>query len=193
MVFPDSDSSHAERLTLFEYEITNKLDSQDLAQLSRLSRRTGIEILKPCIRNGVACFQARQYVGTICLGKKTIQILPKIHSAVNRHQSEQEAVQNLLLMLDYAGYLDVREVGLASLKRSSNWFEVLIHLFATHLKRQWKQGANRSYQSVEANIPVLKGKWQITTQIRRPEQKHRFSVIYDEFTVLDSPKFLLNN
>lgn len=35
-------------------------------------------------------------------------------------------------------------------------------------------------------LPILKGKWQIATQLRRPEQKHLFTVTYDEFTV-DNP------
>ena len=179
---PDPALTRIKVITLFEYETTDQLDSQELIQLSRLSRRTGIEILRPSLRDGKTCFQARQYVGTIRLGHRTIQILPKIYSSSDREQSEQEAAQNLLFMLDHAGYLGIREVGLAALQRSQNWFEVLVYLFATHLKRQWQRGAPRSYQPIEDNIPVLKGKWQIATQMRRPEQKHRFSVVYDEFT-----------
>lgn len=182
LIPPDHTLTRAKVITLFEYETTDQLDSQELIQLSRLSRRTGIEILRPSLRDGKTCFQARQYVGAIRLGHRTIQILPKIYSSSDREQSEREAAQNLLFMLDHAGYLGIREVGLAALQRSQNWFEVLVYLFATHLKRQWQRGAPRNYQPIENNIPVLKGKWQIATQIRRPEQKHRFAVIYDEFT-----------
>ena len=179
---PDSTSTRDNTITLFEYETTDQLNSLDLLHLSRLSRRIGIELLKPSLRNGKTYFQARQYVGTIRLGNRTIQILPKIHHTTNREQSEQEAAQNLLLMLDYAGYLGIREVGLAGLQRSQNWFEVLVYLFATHLKRQWQKGTSRRYQPIDANLPVLKGKWQITAQMRQPAQKHRFAVTYDEFT-----------
>ncbi len=182
LILPVPTSTPSDTITLFEYETTDQLSDLDLIHLSRLSRRTGIEILKPSLRNGKTYFQARQYVGTVRLGNRTIQILPKIYCKSSREQSEQEAAQNLLLMLDYAGYLGIREVGLAALQRSQNWFEVLVYLFATHLKRQWQRGASRRYQSMDANLPVLKGKWQIAAQIRRPEQKHRFSVTYDEFT-----------
>jgi len=112
--------------------------------------------------------------------------LPKIHCTTDRKQSEQEAAQNLLLMLDYAGYLGIREVGLAALQCSQNWFEVLVYLFSTHLKRQWQRGASRHYQPIDDNLPILKGKWKIAAQMRRPEQKHKFAVTYDEFTA-DTP------
>ncbi|MBD1848186.1 hypothetical protein H6F89_33515 [Cyanobacteria bacterium FACHB-63] len=89
-------------------------------------------------------------------------------------------------MLDYTGCLGIREVNLAALQRSQNWFEVLIYLFASHLKREWQKTAHHSYQQIDAVLPVLRGKWQIATQLRRPEQKHLFRVTYDEFTV-DNP------
>jgi 5-methylcytosine-specific restriction enzyme subunit McrC len=89
-------------------------------------------------------------------------------------------------MLDYAGYLGIREVKLAGLQRAQNWFEVLIYLFASHLKDEWHQGAYFNYQSINAVLPTLKGKWQIATQLKRPEQQHQFAVTYDEFTA-DNP------
>ncbi len=175
-----------ELVTLFEYESINILDEYELKCLERLSKAAGIEILKPTVKNGQLQFQARQYVGVFRLGQRTIQILPKIYQSPQREQRQQEASRNLLFMLDDAGYLGIREVNLAALERSRNWFEVLIYLFASHLKHEWQRGGSRSYQSVDAVLPVLKGKWQIATQIRRPAQQHLFAVTYDEFTV-DNP------
>jgi 5-methylcytosine-specific restriction enzyme subunit McrC len=179
-------TSHTGLVTLFEYESMEISDSYELKCLEQLSKVTGIEILKPLVRNGQLRFQARQYVGVLRLGRRTIQILPKIHRSHDREQNQQEAAHNLLFMLDYAGYLGIREVNLAALQRSQNWFEVLIHLFASHLKQEWQKTAHRSYQPLDAVLPVLKGKWQIAAQLRRPEQKHLFTVTYDEFTV-DNP------
>lgn len=179
-------TSPTEITTLFEYESIEILDGYELKCLEQLSKTTGIEILKPVVKNGQLQFQARQHVGVLRLGRRTIQVFPKIHRSQNREQNQQEAARNLLFMLDYAGYLGIREVNLAALQRSQNWFEVLIYLFASHLKREWQKTAHRSYQPVDAVLPVLKGKWQIATQLRRPEQKHLFSVTYDEFTV-DNP------
>ena len=172
--------------TLFEYESTEISDGYELKCLEQLSKTTGIEILKPVVKNGHVQFQARQHVGVLRLGRRTIQILPKIHRSHNRKQDQQEAARNLLFMLDYAEDLRIREVSLAALQRSQNWFEVLIYLFASHLKQEWQKTAHRSYQPIDAVLSVLKGKWQIAAQLRRPEQKHLFTVTYDEFTV-DNP------
>lgn len=173
-------------ITLFEYEWIDDLNPREIALIHRLSRNVGVEILRPGVRQGQPSYQARQYVGVIRLGRRTLQILPKVHRAQDVEQSIGEATRNLLWMLDYAGYLGIREVSLAALRKAENWFEVLIYLFATHLKRQWVKGAARTYQPIDAVLPVLKGKWQTAVQVRRPEQKHRFAVTYDEFTV-DNP------
>lgn len=176
----------AEIVTLFEYESVNLLDNYELTCLERLNKMTGTEILRPVVKQGQLHLQAKQYVGVVRLGKRTIQILPKFHCSKNREQNQQEASSNLLLMLDYAGYLGIREVKLAGLQRSQNWFEVLIYLFTSHLKNQWHRGAYFNYQPINAVLPILKGKWQIATQLKRPEQKHQFAVTYDEFTA-DNP------
>ena len=162
-------------LTLFEYEWTDALSDREIRLLSKLSRTGGIEILKPFIRQEKTYFQARQYVGILRLGQRTIQILPKFHRSSDRQQSEQEATRNLLLMLDYARHLGIREVNLASLNSAQDWFEVLIYLFALNLKRQWLKGAARTYEPIDAVLPVLKGKWRLSAQMHRPEQKHLFA------------------
>ena len=162
-------------LTLFEYEWTDALSDREIRLLSKLSRTGGIEILKPFIRQEKTYFQARQYVGILRLGQRTIQILPKFHRSSDRKQSEQEATRNLLLMLDYARHLGIREVNLASLNSAQDWFEVLIYLFALNLKRQWLKGAARTYEPIDAVLPVLKGKWRLSAQMHRPEQKHLFA------------------
>lgn len=178
--------SKTETITLFEYEFIEITDGYELKCLDQLSKTAGIEILKPVVKNGQLQFQARQYVGVIRLGRRTIQVLPKIYRSNNQELNQLGATRNLLFMLDYAGYLGIREVNLAALQRSQNWFEVLIHLFTSHLRREWQKNAHRSYQSIDAVLPVLKGKWQMAAQLRRPEQKHLFTVTYDEFTV-DNP------
>jgi 5-methylcytosine-specific restriction enzyme subunit McrC len=172
-----------EVLTLFEYEMTDALQAREMKAIEQISRSMGIEILRPKIRQGKLYYQARQYVGVLRLGQRTLQILPKIHDSKDRSQSEQEASRNLLWMMDYAGYLNIRESSLADLKQAQDWFEVLIYLFADNLQRQWIKGASRSYEPVDAVLPVLKGKWRTTAQMRRPEQKHLFAVTYDEFTL----------
>lgn len=170
-------------LTLFEYEVLDGLDADEIKVIARLSKAVGTDVLKPIVRQGRVCFQARQFVGIIRAGRRTLQILPKIHCATDsRDQRVSEASRNLLWMLDYVEGLNLKAENISSLQASRDLFEVLIHLFSTNLKRQWIKGAHRDYQPVDAVLPVLKGKWHIAMQMRKPIQKHQFSVTYDSFT-----------
>lgn len=181
-IYLDSGKEQPIKVTkLFEYEDIDSLREPEVRILERFSRSTGVEILKPVVRKGQTVFQARQYVGVIQLGQHTVQILPKMHSE-EPAEAEQMATRNLLMMLDYAGHLGIKEAGTAALRNSKNWFEVLTHIFALNLRRQWVRGAICKYEAIDAVLPVLKGKWRVTDQLRRPEQKHRFTVTYDEFT-----------
>ena len=126
--------------------------------------------------------QATQYVGVVRLGRETIQVLPKIY----RHEEcgPDEAARNLLHLLAVAADLPVREHALAPLlRRHADWFEILTRLFATHLTDAWQRGVVRGYVPIEDNdSPLLRGKWRLTAQLRRPAHRHRFCVTYDEFT-----------
>ena len=65
----------------------------------------------------------------------------------------------------------------------SNWFEFLTRLFAIDLHDQIQLGLEQNYHLIEEDLPVMKGRWQIEQQIRRkPHVRHRFDVIYDEFS-----------
>jgi len=174
-------------ITLFEHEI-GEFDwtDRDFAALERLNRAVGVDVLRATMRGRQRVVKATQYVGVIRLGRRTIQVLPKIYQSndvVSQQQRVREATHNLLCMLEYAGQLPVREHALAPLlQRDLDWFEILTRLFASHLTQEWQRGAYRGYQVIEDELPVLKGKWCLADQIRRPERKHIFAVAYDEFT-----------
>ena len=174
--------------TLFEHETqTCQLDDRQLALLDQLQQRLPEKVLQPVYRAGGWALRASQYVGVIRVGNATIQILPKIYQSSSSAPIEvraREATANLLHMLAYAGFIQVRESDQANLLRQeSDWFELLTYLFATHLRDEWRRGPVRSYITIEDELPLLKGKWRLDVQLRRPERKHRFAVAYDEYTV----------
>lgn len=178
-------------LTLFEHEFRRfEWTDKDCARLEQMHVALGTEVLRATVRNGKKVIQATEQVGVVRLGSRTIQILPKIYQSDERTEEIErscEATQNLLYLLAYAGQLPIREHTLAPLlKRGNDWFEILTRLFASHLLEEWQRGAYRNYQIVEDELTVLKGKWRITDQIRRPLRRHIFSVAYDEFTA-DNP------
>lgn len=178
-------------LTLFEHEYTSGFNWTDgeLAALERMNKGAGAQLLRPTVRAGKRELQATQHIGVVRLGGRTIQILPKIYrpGKTTSEGRTEEATHNLLHLLTYAGQIPVREHEIASLLRhADDWFEVLTRLFASHLLEEWQRGAYRTYQSVEAVSPTLKGKWRIADQLRRPDRRHLFPVSYDEFTA-DNP------
>lgn len=177
----------APTFTLFEHEAKpfNWTD-RDLLLLDRMRNEIGSEVIRATVRRREKVIQASQYVGVVRLRNRTIQILPKIYRSdedADEQQRAKEATRNLLYMLELAGLLPVREHALAPLLRfGDDWFEILTRLFASHLLEEWQRGAYRTYHMVEDELPVLKGKWRITAQLKRPERRHIFSVAYDEFT-----------
>lgn len=173
-------------VTLFEHETaTFDLTERDLTMLAQLNQAGRSEILRPVVSSGKIGIQATQYVGVVRLRRRTIQILPKMYRS--NIQAQNEATRNLLHLLAYAGQIPIREQALASLlRRNSDWFEILTRLFALHLAEEWQRGAYHCYRSVEDDLPVLKGRWRITDQLRRPERRHSFAVTYDEFSA-DNP------
>ena len=174
-------------LTLFEHESKNfEWTERDWTVIDRINTALGTDVLQLGMKHSEKRIRASQHVGVIRLKGRTIQVLPKIYQAQEQEDEKlkaKEATANLLRMLNYAGELQVREHELANLLRQTDdWFEILTRLFATHMREEWQRGAHRTYEVVEDELPVLKGKWRIADQLRRPERSATFSVSFDEFT-----------
>jgi 5-methylcytosine-specific restriction enzyme subunit McrC len=175
-------------LTVFEHEHTEGFGwtLEDCAALERLRRKTGADVLRPVVLpNRRRELRAGSHVGVVRLGKRAVQVLPKIYRRREAPAAERaaEATANLLHLLAYASRFDVREHDLAPLlRRGGDWFEILTRLFATHLLAEWQRGAHRHYQPAEDVLPVLKGKWLVGASLRRPWRAHLFDASFDEFT-----------
>ncbi len=155
-------------------------NDRHLRLLERVKRAKGGDVLTATTRQGQRILRAGQYVGTLRLGADTVTILPKIDYCSDATQS---ATQNLLTMLEQAGFLPAHSQDLTPLLRhSGDWFELLTRIFATELLAQWTRGPHRRYQLVAEELPAIRGQWQVDQHLRRPARAHRFDVIYDEFT-----------
>jgi 5-methylcytosine-specific restriction enzyme subunit McrC len=197
-ITPHSSFIVMETLTLFEHEQSPDgfdLTEREQAALERLNRAVGSEVLRPVLRGRRIGVRATQYVGVVRLGRRAVQVLPKIHRVgpakarglEERDGRIKEATHNLLHMLATAGRLPVREHSLAPLAGDADdWFEILTRLFATHLLEEWQRGAHRHYQTVEDELPVLKGRWRVAEHLRKPARSHLFPVAFDEFTADNS-------
>ncbi len=166
---------------LFEHQaVPFAWNDRHLQALSRLNRLLGSEVLQATVARGQRVLKAGSYVGLVRLGGDTFQVLPKIDYGANEAAS---ATRNLLYLLEMAGNLPIKQHDVASfLQRGRDWFEILTHLFARELLRQWQHGPYHHYEVVEETAVALKGKWRIAQQLRQPVRQHRFDVAYDEFT-----------
>jgi len=172
-------------LTLFEHEAAEyNWTDQELEHLEKLSRLAGAEVLRATTSNRKRALKATQHIGVFCFGQTTVQVLPKMYRSYETEaEREREAVQNVLFLLHYALQLSVREHGVALLtEQPHDWFEGLISIFTRHLLEEWQHGPFRHYQEMRDTLPLLKGKLDVPAQLRHPESRHRFTVIYDEYT-----------
>jgi len=173
------------KLSLFEYELSNGFEwtEREQKEIAKLEKIIGDRLFDLTIYNGKLAIKARQYVGVFRLGDRTVEVLPKMYRSSDAATQKQEAVRNLLYMLEYTNQLSIKQYSLTSLlQQDLDWFEILTRLFAMNLLEEWQRGAFRNYQAVSDTLPVLKGKWNLTEQLRRPERKHLFAVTFDEFT-----------
>src|SRR3990172_4717120 len=169
-------------MTVFEYGRVPKDEwsKEELCKIERLNAIMGVEILSIGFKQVKDVVMATSYVGVIRIGKTIIEILPK----VDKDGDKRLAAQNLLYFLSYTRKLSIKESDIARLtERPSEFFEILIYLFARNLWDLIKKGMYKEYVAEEEYAGFLKGKWLISLQLtQRPTTRHSFYVSYDEFT-----------
>ena len=134
-----------------------------------------------------------QFVGMIQVGNLIFEILPKIDYAIGEGNSDteyQSATNNLLVMLAYAYNIKFDSKTLSSLKNiSGTWYDLLIRFFSMTLHQEIEKGLSRNYQIREDVLPYIRGRWEISQQIRKHAySRENFDLSFDEFT----PDILLN-
>ncbi len=181
-------------ITLREYE-EKKIDrgvfsNRELIELERLNiglrkkYRIGRDVVS--VSSGVSTIRLRanSFVGVLQIGKKTIQIIPKMSRAKNEDEYNEQAISNLLHMLAVTKKLSVSEADSAGLRKvKDNFFEILIFLFAKNLLELIKNEMNREYENHEENLPYLKGKLHFSSHIKTNVfRRSHFYLQFDEFT-----------
>ena len=161
---------------LREFILTNRSKDTDALELMGLSARKGIgEVIT-----------AKNYVGIITLRDgTTIEILPKIYSAV---KDDENGTRTKRLLIDMLKTL--RDSPYKSLQTSSvntekmNIFEVFIRMFVDEVFFIVKRGLKCSYETIEENTTFFKGKMKFSQQIKfNHSHKERSYVEYDAYTV----------
>ena len=170
-------------LTLREYEQATIGESWIVARKEITPRdAVALEMVQASMAGDVVsvgrrAVKAQNFVGTISLGRRTIEVLPKI----DRDTSSTR--QRLVEMLAVARTLPFRESAVSA--QSSKVVSVLdafMRVYLDHLTVEWRRGRIANYRKTDRNRTCLKGKLLFADQIRRnllhPE---RFYTRCDEF------------
>ena len=156
--------------------------------LSNSSKETdALELMGLSARRGVGkIITAKNYVGIITMNDgTTIEILPKVYSAIEDDSSASRTKKLLIDMLK-----TLRDTPYKALQTTNvniekmNIFEIFIRMFVEEVFFIVKRGLKCSYETIEENATFFRGKMKFSQQIRHNYiHKERSYVEYDAFTV----------
>lgn len=138
------------------------------------------------------------YVGIIQIGKKRIEILPKLYnpqvnqainnlSAYEQKKLKQTARKNLFHLLSITGVIPVYKSELSHYGQEQDFFEFLIALFLYDLESIVGSHLHHEYIHQSEDLWTIKGKLDFQKQsVKLPSQLHTFSCNFDEFSI-DNP------
>ena len=157
---------------LENFILANRSKETDALELMGLSARKGVGKI----------ITAKNYVGVISMDDgTTIEILPKIYS---REQISDAKVKKLLVemlrTLRNSPYKSLQQTNVDVEKMSI--FEVFIRMFIDEVFSIVKKGLKCSYQTIQENETIFKGKMIFNQQIKNNlAHKERCFVEYDEY------------
>lgn len=134
---------------------------------------------KPCIKIG-------RYVGTLQTRDGcTIEILPKIYKATGQEETDQKVCRRVFLnMLRHFDGTKALNFQNALLDANENFPLLEIHIanYIASVENLLLAGLKKGYSKTCANLPYLKGKLRVASQITlNCANKARFAVQYDKF------------
>lgn len=161
---------------LREFILTNRNKDTDALEIMSLSARKGVgEVIT-----------AKNYVGIITLHDgTTIEILPKIHSAIEDDENGTRTKRLLIDMLKTLRNSPYKNLQTSSVNiEKMNIFEVFIRMFVDEVFFIVKRGLKCGYETIEENTKFFKGKMKFSQQIKfNHSHKERSYVEYDAYTV----------
>lgn len=178
---------NANTLVLREYEtfrIGERWDAagkiishEDASRIARYQSSTS----KNLIELGYGTARSTNWVGTLGLGPRSIEVVPKI-DASDGPVSDARTRENLLCMIARAGLVPVTQADIAKMAGSGKpLLSSFMDLYVDNLMREWRRGAVREYITRSENRTFLRGKLLFQDQLRlNLVQRQRFFTSCDE-------------
>lgn len=182
-------------LTLFEREVEQeRLPPQLREALLALEGPGGQRLFEPTTHS----VRATSFVGFAQVGRCVVQVLPKMYrrtlEGAPREEKVRQAMANLLFLIAFTRRLPLTE---PELFRLASWraplSEVLFWVFARETWEAMRREMLRGYVQIEETLGVVKGRWLLANQLRRPDgwRGERLDVLHDEFTEDNPPNRIL--
>lgn len=138
-------------------------------------------------RNGVERLRVGNHIGVLATPNGSLEILPKlarVGEGMPGREVEGAELRNVVKrMLATVLDLNFRQTGPASQDREDTLFEWFITVFLSKALRLVHRGLRSSYETLEDNLPVLRGRLVLNQHLRRnAADTSRLYVRFDEFT-----------
>lgn len=174
----------------------NAFDALENFILSNRSKETdALELMGLSARKGVGkIITAKNYVGVISMDDgTTIEILPKIYSQEKISDAKvKKLLVDMLKTLRNSPYKSLQQTNVNVEKM--NVFEVFIRMFIDEVFAIVKKGLKCSYQTIQENETVFKGKMVFSQQIKNNlAHKERCFVEYDEYNTNRPENRIINS
>lgn len=174
---------------LFEYAKNKRsLSPKEVRLLNKYNRqmrkKTGDEHAYIARYEEFGQLETFNYVGVLQLGKRRIEILPKLY----RKTADSEATLNLargnlFRMLTFCKKIQLMESEISHYAKTADFFEFLIQYFLSELQEAIENSLHQEYVETRDDLPALRGKWNITRQFTiLMNMRHKLSCEFDEFT-----------
>jgi 5-methylcytosine-specific restriction enzyme subunit McrC len=122
-------------------------------ELVRGLERITAELNVPLFRFFRTYLQAQKYVGTVRIGNRTVQVLPKIYP------DEPANLSYLLFLLGYTRRLSLKATGFAEYAElEGSLLEIWIRYFASELNHLLRRDRRAAYVEVEERASYIRGR-----------------------------------
>lgn len=169
-------SFNQETISVKEYQEV-KLNEKEILKLEKMKRNFPNNFYERTFSGA----KFKNYVGVINLGKKSIEILPKIEGSRGEDAELRSSLVHMLFATKQIKLYKSNNSGLAV--QNTYLLDIFIRQYILKLKNEFSQGLLKTYEVREEDLKVVKGKINLAEQIRNKSWDHSvFSCIYDEFT-----------
>ena len=181
---PQTTSDH---IVVREHDTLHGLDDTEQRALKHFALANLAEDdggdLRPVLALRDGRLHARNHVGVIeTLHGTVVEILPKVEFISGDDAETRRVFLDMLRAYRGTRFAQFNQTSINALRRF-NMLDAFIRLFLDDLLRLTQRGLARHYQSVEDNLPCLRGRIQFAEHIRHNATNGaRFYVGFDEFT-----------